>query len=83
VRWNNVNEQLMLTGGYDRIVNVVDVRERPLGENALRFKITKEAKDIESANWHPTLEHNFVVSTESGYVFGFDIRSPKEPVFTL
>ena len=27
VRWNNVNEQLLLTGGYDRVINVVDVRQ--------------------------------------------------------
>jgi len=26
VRWNNCNEQLLLTGGYDRVLNVVDVR---------------------------------------------------------
>jgi len=34
VRWNLHNEQLLLTGGYDRVVNVVDVRERPLGSAA-------------------------------------------------
>ena len=26
VRWNRVNEQVLLTGGYDGIINVMDVR---------------------------------------------------------
>jgi periodic tryptophan protein 1 len=34
VRWNLKNEQVLLTGGYDRVLNVVDVRERPLGSAA-------------------------------------------------
>jgi hypothetical protein len=53
---------------------VLDVRERPLGENAIKIKVSKTYKDIESANWHPSLEHNFVVTTESGAVIGYDIR---------
>ena len=64
----------MLSGGYDRLINVVDVRERPLGTNAIRFKLPKEAKDIESGHWHPKYEQNFVISTESGMVFGYDCR---------
>ena len=52
VRWNNVNEQVLLTGGYDRVLNVVDVRETPLGEAALKFRLKKEHKDLETAQWH-------------------------------
>ena len=26
VRWNRINEQVLLTGGYDGTLNVVDVR---------------------------------------------------------
>lgn len=49
VRWNNHNEQILLTGGYDRVLNVVDVRETPLGEGALKFRLKKEVKDLETA----------------------------------
>ena len=45
--------------------------------------IPKSAKDIESVAWHPTLEHNFCVSTESGQVFGFDSRKIVDPVFVV
>lgn len=38
-----------MTGGYDRVVNVVDVRQQPLGENALKFRLKKEVKDLETA----------------------------------
>jgi periodic tryptophan protein 1 len=48
VRWNLNNEQLLLTGGYDRVINVVDVRERPLGANAIKCRLKKEMKDLES-----------------------------------
>ena len=53
----------MLTAGYDSRVNVADVRDINSG---LRTMIPKSAKDIESVAWHPTLEHNFAVSMESG-----------------
>jgi periodic tryptophan protein 1 len=80
VRWNRINEQVLLTGGYDGRLNVLDVRA---SDAALNFKLPSSARDIESAQWHPTIEHNFVVTTESGQVFGFDARNLKEPVFTF
>lgn len=40
-------------------------------------------KDIESAQWHPTSEHNFVVTTESGHMIGFDARNLKKQVFNI
>ena len=47
VRWNNVNEQVLLTGGYDGIVNVMDVRSSDANIKATLAKTTY--KDIESA----------------------------------
>lgn len=81
VRWNPIQESLLLTGGYDRLLNLVDVRERPLGEKATKFRLKKELKDLETGSWHPTMEHNFVISTESGIVVGYDIRKPDAPIF--
>lgn len=81
VRWSPHNEQLLLTGGYDRVVNVCDIRERPVGANALKYRLKKEVKDLESGQWHPFSEHNFVITTESGVVIGYDIRNPDSPVF--
>ena len=54
VKWNNVNDQILLSGGYDRLINVVDVRERPLGNNAIKYRLKKDVKDLESAHWHST-----------------------------
>lgn len=48
VRWNLFNEQLLLTGGYDRVINVCDIRERPIGESAIKYRLKKDAKDIET-----------------------------------
>ena len=54
-----------------------------MGESALKFRLKKEVKDLETAQWHPFTEHNFVISTESGIVQGYDIRNPKEHVFEM
>jgi WD40 repeat protein len=40
-------------------------------------------KDIESAVWHHSFEQNFVVSTESGHLLGFDTRKTGEPIFSI
>ena len=48
VRWNLFNEQLLLTGGYDRVINVCDIRQRPLGESAIKYRLKKDVKDLES-----------------------------------
>ena len=47
VRWNRVNEQVLLSGGYDGIVNVMDVRT---SNNNLATNLPNNTyKDIESA----------------------------------
>ena len=43
VRWNAINESILLSGGFDKRVNVIDVRERPLGNNAIKLKIPKDS----------------------------------------
>jgi len=48
-----------------------------------KTKLPQAAMDIESANWHPRLEHNFAVSMESGIVLGYDTRKLNEPVFSI
>ena len=80
VKWNNINEQVLLSGGYDGKLNVLDVRDK---DSALMYQLKKcVCQDIESATWHPTSEHNFVVTTESGIIYGFDTRQFKQPLFT-
>lgn len=80
VKWNSVNDQILLSAGYDSKVNVLDVRDQSSLTYAM---VPKSAQDIESAFWHPTLEHNFAVSTESGIVLGYDSRKLDAPVFSL
>ena len=81
VRWNRVNEQVLLTGGYDGRINVMDVRDASANLTAELAKNTY--KDIESAQWHPTSEHNFIVTTESGHMIGFDTRRMDNHVFNV
>lgn len=80
VKWNQVNDKVLLTAGYDRIVNVFDVRNK---DSLIKTKIPKAVKDVESVYWHPNLEHNFGISTESGCVLGYDTRKLSEPIFLI
>ena len=81
VKWNSINEQVLLSGGYDGKLNVVDVRD---SNSALKHQLNKSVcQDIESGNWHPTNEHNFVVTTESGMMYGFDTRQFSKPLFSV
>ena len=81
VRWNRVNEQVLLTGGYDGRLNVMDVRS---ADAKLSTMLAKSIyKDIESVQWHPVSEHNFVVTCESGHMIGYDTRRLENPVFSV
>ena len=80
MRWNSKNDNTLLSAGYDRYVYIFDVRDQA---SYVKTKIPSSSGDIESAHWHPTMEHNFAVSTESGEVYGFDSRKIKEPVFVV
>jgi WD40 repeat protein len=80
VKWNPQNESTLLTAGFDRRINVADARDQA---SSVRTKLPKNVQDIESASWHPQIEHNFAVSTESGIVLGYDSRNLKEPVFNM
>lgn len=64
--------------GFDRKINVLDVRDH---ESTITTKIPKSAGDVESATWHTTQQHNFALSTESGQVFGYDARNISKPLF--
>ena len=81
-RWNRKNEQILLTGGYDGLINISDVRTAEGA--ACTYKLDKSVhQDIECANWHYQGEHHFVVGTESGMLCGYDIRNPKGAMFEI
>lgn len=81
VRWNRVNESILLTGGYDGRINIIDVRSA--ASNLATNLPNSIYKDIESAQWHPSSEHNFIITTESGHLVGFDTRRLENPVFNV
>lgn len=81
VRWNKCNEQLFVSGGYDGRLCLQDVRTD--GASAQYLMNKKLYKDIESLQWHPTVEQSLVATTESGHIIGFDTRNFKEPVFSV
>ena len=69
-----------MTAGYDSVINILDVRDE---KARIKTKLPSSAQDIESAVWHPKLEHNFAVSMESGIVMGYDTRKLNDPVFSI
>lgn len=75
-----MSDNTLLTVGFDKVINSVDVRDT---NSFARGVLPKNAGDVESASWHPTMENNLVLSTESGQVFGFDTRKMNAPVFSV
>lgn len=80
VRWNLVNDQILLTGGFDKKINILDVKAP---NDAISTLVPASVQDIEQIQWHPTMEHNFAVSTEAGFVLGYDTRKLTSPVFKI
>lgn len=81
VRWNRQNEQLFVSGGFDGRLNIQDVRETVV---AGQFTLNKaKYNDVEHIQWHPSMEHNLVVTTESGHMLGFDTRNFSKPIFEV
>ncbi len=70
-----------MSGGFDGRLNVCDVRA-PKGSLSYQLD-SKKCKDIEAMQWHPKSEHNFVTTTESGMVYGFDTRNFAKPLFEM
>jgi len=81
VRWNRINEQVFVSGGYDGRLNIQDVRDSTKAGTYLMNK--KTYKDIESLQWHPKSEYNLVATTESGHLLGFDTRNFTTPIFSV
>ena len=39
---NAINESVLLSGGFDKRINIIDVREKPLGQNAVKIALSKD-----------------------------------------
>jgi periodic tryptophan protein 1 len=77
LQWNKNETTLLLSGGYDKTVIVSDTRT-----DEQRFKLGV-CSDVESVKWNPFDPNLFMVSVESGNVYGFDIRNASNAMFTL
>ena len=74
---------LLLTGAYDRTVQLVDVRMA----DPITARIWTLDSDVECVRWAPLDSANpaplFAVAAESGLVTMFDARNDKTPLFRL
>lgn len=68
VRWNKGEENILLTGSFDRTIKLFDARQNT---PALSIVIPS---DVEAAEWHPTDKFIFGATFESGYISLFDMR---------
>lgn len=68
--WSPVESTVLLSGSYDRTVAAADMR----APNVEPTRIGLES-DVENVRWDPHDPSYFFVSTESGLVHYFDIRS--------
>lgn len=75
VQWNPVEGTTLLSGGYDKRAIVSDLRS----EDKKEWKVDS---DIESMQWKPC-GTQFLVGTDSGMLYNFDVRNASKPVWTL
>lgn len=75
VQWNPVEGTILLSGGYDKRAIVSDLRSEDK-------KVWKVDSDVESMNWKPC-GTQFLVGTDSGMLYNFDVRNESKPLWTL
>jgi periodic tryptophan protein 1 len=81
VRWHPDGEDVsvLASASYDRTVAVLDVAAVPEGP-VLRLPLDADPEDLQ---WSPHDGSLLVAALENGRVVAFDVRSPKEPLWTL
>jgi periodic tryptophan protein 1 len=81
IQFNPSEPSLLLTGSYDRTVQLIDVR-LPAASSSSASRVYSVDSDVEMVRWHPHAAL-FLVATESGMVCLFDARQPSAPLFRL
>jgi periodic tryptophan protein 1 len=71
VRWHFKEANILLTGSFDKRCCVMDSTSKSL----IDFHVSS---GIESLSWNPHALNQFIVSTEEGKIFCFDIRNNKK-----
>lgn len=81
VAWCPAEAPLLLSGGFDRLAALADVRQAP-GAAALSWRV---GADVEALAWDPAVPTRFYVATEDGGVAAFDARAGpgSEPAFAF
>lgn len=79
VKFHPTNESLLVTGGFDKAVHVVDLREQ---KSTGSWSVDA---DVESVHWFGAGNNSVLVATEAGTMYEFDRRTvsssePAEPV---
>lgn len=73
VKWHYKEANILLTGSFDKRCCILDSTSKSL----LDFNVSS---DIESLSWNPHALNQFIVSTEAGMIYCFDIRNNKKPL---
>lgn len=79
VAWNPAEAPVMLTGGFDRLAALCDVRTE---SSCARWTVSK---DVEALAWCPHAPTCFLVSCEDGLVACYDARkgAGSDPLYSL
>jgi len=71
VMWNGLEPNILLSGSFDKTLAVFDARQGASAEIAS----CAVAADVECALWNPFHGAQFLVSSEDGKVYCFDVRA--------
>lgn len=84
LNWHPQSATVMLSGSYDQTVVAADLRAADVKAASMRWSV---ASDVETVRWDPHDSNYFYVTTDSGIVYYYDVRSAAtkkpSPVWTL
>jgi len=77
VKWHPVDPKILLSGSFDRHVVVLDARYPQMANSALLVS------DVEAIEWNIHSPQQFLVSSEDGVVYCYDVREMSKPLWTV
>lgn len=80
-QWHQLEESILLTGGYNGVCAITDVRISDTSEMSKSYFVGS-GQEIETVKWGSEPEL-FYCGTDNGNVYCFDIRVQDKPVWTL
>lgn len=77
IQWHATDRDILLSGGYDSKVAISSIKQ---GQS--KYWQVQQGEEVENVTWGKS-DNLFYCGTDSGTVYGFDIRNENKPLWKL